>query len=92
MNPVPGLNYRQNNRVISARLQIYASMLVPGEIVTNRRLADAVEISCKTVQRDLDHARLYLAWPLEALMGKGYRLTAKLTLCACCQRSSLKAR
>lgn len=72
------------NRTTHARLRILASLMEPGKTVKCGKLADELEVSYKTVQRDLELARDQLAWPVTSFVGVGWMLTAPLNLCDCC--------
>lgn len=71
---------------MTARLRILAREMQPGKMVQANKLAAVLEVSTKTIYRDLMMARNQLGWPLESFCGQGWMLTAPLTLCDGCQK------
>lgn len=72
-------------RPLAARLKVIAESLRVGMPVTARTISRRLEVSYKTIQRDLDLARDRLDWPLET-SNEGWKLTGKLTICQICMR------
>lgn len=67
-----------------ARFQRIARMLASGSY-SARRLAAALEVSAKTVERDIEFMRDQLGIEIESSR-QGYELVRRQSLCPCCAR------
>jgi len=72
-------------RPMIARFSLEAGILQEGERVNAWTMADRLEVSVKTIYRDMEYAMYRLGWPVEASQ-RGYKLTGPLCLCAACSR------
>jgi len=74
-----------NWRPMIARLCLEAGILQEGKLVNAWTMADRLEVSVKTVYRDMEFVMDRLGWPVES-SPRGYKLTGPLCLCAACSR------
>lgn len=80
------------HRPAIARIKKIAALLSDGKHVSGAKLAAELEVSPRTVTRDLDFMRDQLELPIEtdgcanhSLRGRhGYYFTQPVQLCACC--------
>lgn len=56
----------------------------PGQAVKCATIAGELEVSIKTVQRDVDFMRDRLQLPIRTEPNAGYLVEAPVTICACC--------
>ena len=68
------------------------ALLSPGGIVSGNHMAGHLEVTRRTVQRDIDYLRDQLKLPIETVTtvptaDRGYRLTKPLTICPLCARA-----
>jgi predicted DNA-binding transcriptional regulator YafY len=67
------------------RLQKIANILSRGKRVTVQTIASEIEVSHKTVYRDLAYMRDQLEIPIEyEHWGRGWHFSQAVQLCACC--------
>lgn len=74
------------------RFQRIVALLSPDTVVTGIHLATELEVSRKTIQRDLDYLRDQLNLPIQTIRGgrgdlSGYRLTKPIKICPVCARA-----
>ena len=72
-----------------ARFHLIAAILTaakPGSLITCEKIAERLEVTTKTVFRDLEFMRDRLGLPIESKRtpGGGFYLTGRIKLCAIC--------
>lgn len=79
-------------RPMLARFQFIAARLRTDRFITAGDLASQMEVSSKTIQRDLQFMRDRMELPIESSTcpGGGYRFTDPVAICPVCQRQNGK--
>src|SRR5437868_4503936 len=79
------LSDRVNNRSVAARIAAIHRIVWAGRFPSAAKLAEILEVSSKTVYRDLDYMRNFLNLPISYDHSRfGYRYTQKVKICPLC--------